>query len=237
LAVENGAIPCTDVDKYPAAGAHIPPSEILCHWWVTPLSTLLSEHGKVKTLLISQDQFTAFNPLDSDALPADKTSSIDYSAYRASLNRSFDVHAGDNLSFVAGQSAILLLNSGFSPSEAWGTWTIGKTSRIHLCTPKTSQGDPLILTFSVAPFMAGQRKALDVSLHTATGAITVWTFNSSDAIVERSIALHEGDLSAGGCGDITLELPNDPPSPLELGISPDPRHLGIAFVGLKVSKQ
>lgn len=236
LTIEKGAVPCIDIDKYRTSGAAMSPSAILCHWWVTPLSTLLSKQAKVRALLISQEQFKAFNPLDRDALPADGTPSIDYSTYKTFLDQTFDVRVGDNLSFVAGQSATLMLTDGFSPSEAWATWTNGKVSRIHLCAPEISRGGELLLTFRISPYMGDRQHALNVSVHMATGATTNWVFDPNDTIVEKSIVLHGIDLSAGGCGDITVELPNDPLSPLELGLSSDPRHLGIAFIGLQVSK-
>lgn len=236
LAMETGPVSCTDVDKYRTPRDHVPPSNTLCHWWVTPLSALLSSQGKVRALLISQEQFKAFDPLNRNTLPADGTSSIDYSIYKEAINRSLDIYAGDSLSFTAGQSPTLMLSDGFSSSETWGTWSIGKISRVHLCAPEISREGTLQLTFMVSPFMKEQGRTLDVSIRTAAGATTNWAFNSSDAFVERSMTLNAADLSADGCGDITVELPSYPRSPLELGLSSDPRHLGIAFVGLKVRK-
>jgi hypothetical protein len=238
LAKEQGAVSCARIDGQASVAAGITPSEILCSWWATPLSILLAKDGRVQALLISSVAFRAFDPYASEALPHFKYGGIDYLRYLKALRADFDLRPGEHISFTSDSPQAAMLSNGFSAAEKWATWTDSETATFHFCVAAADSLGDLRLTFRLAPLVTSERVKLPVMIASPGGHNTTWDFSSGEPqIVERSISVRPRELPRSGCGDIVFRLPHSLRSPLDMGMSQDPRRLGVAFLDLTITRE
>ncbi|WP_088282566.1 DUF7024 domain-containing protein [Ideonella sp. A 288] len=137
---------------------------------------------------------------------------------------------GDTIDF--GRAQPFLSRRGWSPHEDWGTWSDGPVAEIHLQLAATDR--PRHLTLEVLPMLVPQKGlgAQTVTVHAngqplGTRRVTSAQTLSFD-IPEAAWAGTDGLLR------LRLDLP-DAASPRQLGLSRDPRQLGIGLRRLRVS--
>jgi hypothetical protein len=95
----------------------------------------------------------------------------------------------------------------------------------------------LRLTFDMVPFVTLSQPDRPISVVLPSGAAARWDFHYPDVQPSsRSLTISENDWPASGCGDITFHMLGEMRSPLELGISGDPRKLGFALIAVSVTK-
>jgi len=131
----------------------------------------------------------------------------------------FDRHSGGAFALV----------SGWSDPEAWGTWSVGEESILRVRVPalRTTSPVKLALRYRVIPVPDGSPSVVEC------------------AVGDAPLARWELD-AASAAGELTLDVPGGPElveirlvapeakSPLELGLSDDPRRLGIGVEELRV---
>lgn len=120
----------------------------------------------------------------------------------------------------------ILWDRGLSVSESWGRWSDGDQVEFGLsnCLP---QGKMKILMIGHA---FGPNEGLPVKIIIGKAEIIMNFSNDSD---ERT-GYFENDIA---CNDkLVMKIPKAT-SPVELGMSPDSRKLGIGFISMKIIKE
>lgn len=231
LARGQGLGNCTSTTLSGGAIAAEPdPAGILCHWWILPLSVVLSQDSGVRALLVSDEPFLPFDPRMARALPNTPEGSINYRPYLQVLARERAAPLPGSLDFTDAGNGSRYLRAGFSTPEGWATWTDGRVAKLELCfAPGNS--NPL-LTFKVAPQLTGMRPRLGVALEVNGAHVDDWAFRLGEGVVERSLAIPRGRLDAKGCAVIGFTFDDDRRAS-EIGVPDDPRRLGLAFVSMQ----
>jgi hypothetical protein len=125
------------------------------------------------------------------------------------------------------------LGTGWGAPEEWGTWTVGKTATLNL--PINLSGKQSVKMYLTANSFLGanhQTQSVDVLFNKNwIGKIQFTsTSNAKTRIFEIPIKL----LKKSG-ETINLEfIVENPVSPSSLGISDDPRELGMGLISIKL---
>lgn len=143
---------------------------------------------------------------------------------------------GTTLNFSESQ-ALDVLGSGWSTPEPWGVWSDGDSSTLFL-SPNGEQGRDLKMTISARAFLTPAHDRLDVKVSVnghQVGELTYGAGTQSDGaqgvVIPYSVAQAKG-------GPLVVVLDYvDSISPSVLGISSDPRKLGIGILSLKVDNE
>jgi len=238
LATEYGAVPCNMINRYASSNDYVAPSLIVCGWWAYPISILFSKAGMVQSFLIPSNLgFQPFNPFVATGLPTFRFGGPDYSKYKKTLGSSFSLQLGEHALFTLGSSNTVMLKSGFSYPENWATWTDSSVADMHVCLKDLAKTRALRLTFDIVPFVTASQPYLPVSVTLPSGRNTQWNFPYGDPKPVRKFLIISADnWPKSGCGDITFHMPSSLRSPLELGISKDPRKLGFALIGVTITR-
>jgi len=238
LATEHGSIPCSVIDRRSSSTGRVAPSTIMCSWWAYPMSVLFAKAGMVQSILAPPNLvFQPFNPLDAGSLPRFLYGGPDYAKYTATLGSSFTLHLGERASFTSGSEKVVMLRRGFSQPEPWATWTDGDVAKMHVCLENLAKMRSLRLTFEMIPFVTLSQPDRQISVVLPSGTAARWDFHYPDVKPgSRSLTISENDWPASGCGDITFHMLGAVRSPLELGMSGDPRKLGFALIAVSVTK-
>ncbi len=130
--------------------------------------------------------------------------------------------------FAAGELGTNLLLSGWSSPEDWGTWSDGSSAALHLgVVPKSGQWRA-ILTFRI---FGPRRKRKTIGVRHGVEADTVKWRAVANQIVRQEI------IFQGNTEDAILHFSfPDAQSPFELGMSEDPRKLGVGLIALELSR-
>ena len=237
LNTEHGAVPCNMINRFAPAGDHIAPSAIICSWWAYPMSILFSKAGMIQSFLIPSNLgFQPFSPFIATGLPTFRYGGPNYSKYEETLGSSFGLHLGEHALFVLGSSNTLMLKSGFSYPESWATWTDSSVADMYVCLKDLAKTRALRLVFDVVPFVTSSQPYLPVSVVLPNGRDTHWDFHyGTPKPVSKSLVISTDNWPESGCGDIGFHMPESLRSPLELGMSGDPRKLGFALIAVSVT--
>ncbi len=120
--------------------------------------------------------------------------------------------------------------SGFGRAEPVGTWTVGPTAEIRLVAPFVAED--LAIEAEVSAFFPPPAKAREFPI-TINGKpagkwqVTPGTSGFQKVVVPRSARRDDGRITLG------ITIP-EPASPLEHGLSPDARKLGVKISRLQV---
>lgn len=128
--------------------------------------------------------------------------------------------------------AIGMLDSGWSISEKWGTWTDETHATLKIpCPVIDNRSDaPLILKLEIKPLVAPEHPYTAVTIN--TGKVQAWS-GRLDKLDIIKINLPEDACSLRS--DISLNiLIDNPVSPSSLGFSSDQRKLGIGLIRIRI---
>ena len=206
-------------------------ADVICHWWVLPLTVVLAPEGKVRTLFVSQEPFLPFDPRNPAALPNSADRAVDYSQYLRGYAAAREVAVPQHLDFSEKGSGTRQFRGGFSKPEAWATWTDASKADLELCFERDANSAPM-LVFKVAPQVTAIRPRLAVVVHADGEAVGTWNFQLGEGVVERRLAIPQR-LVADHCTMLTFAFDDDRRAS-ELGVPNDPRRLGLAFLSLQV---
>lgn len=233
LATRAGPQFCPSISDEYSKSLTVGLDRILCNWWITPLSIVLAPAGQVKSIMLSPDSFRPFDPLAVKSLPSMRFVPVNYDEYLRSLATVKTLARGETVAFTTRGQGWLLTTTGFSHPESWGTWSEGKLAAMSFCIKDGVAGKQDIhLRFKVAAFVPEARPRLVVAIAAKEKQLGEWVFGKGDAIVDRFVNVPP-DLSERGCTNLVFTM-SDVTSPASLGISGDPRMLGLALVEMKV---
>lgn len=126
---------------------------------------------------------------------------------------------------LGSERAEAYLGSGWSRAEGAFRWTDGGAASIHL-----PWAEPAFLEMRLSPFLAASRRAQRLTLSLGSDVLGTWVLRHTTPEVLR-VALPAQALAPGAA--LALDLP-DAESPARLGVSADPRRLGVAMEWLKI---
>ena len=235
----SGPVACEAVDAHRSGSPQAPaPSKIMCSWWVTPFSLLRDDQRQIRTILVVQSAFQAFDAYEPGSLPGLANKAFKYDTYLAALQDKGRRSKGTDriIMFGVGDSGVNLLRSGFSHPESAQTWTVGRQAVVHICLPTELGPGTYRMIFTVIPHLDPRNSPMLVEVRSGTGKPVEWQFQKSTGPwAERSVDINRGDFGGERCGDISLHFDNVPPSPAELGESKDDRHLGLALIKAQIN--
>jgi hypothetical protein len=233
LATRTGPQFCPSISNEYSKSLTVGLDRMLCNWWVTPLSIALAPMGHVKSIVLSSDSFRPFDPLRAKSLPSMRYAPVNYDEYSRSLAAVTTLTAGDTVVFTTKGNGWLLTEGGFSHPEPWATWSQGRSAAMSFCVKgRTGEDRGMRLRFKVTAFVPDARPRLIVTVSAADRQVGEWVFNKGDAIVERLVNV-PSEATDNGCTSLRFTM-SDVASPASLGLSGDPRTLGLALVEMTV---
>ena len=136
------------------------------------------------------------------------------------------------LSFAAEADGERALVEGWSESEAWGTWGIGRESRIRFALADANGGGRrLALNYRV--IAAQNADPLLVQCASNGAVLDRWRLGPENHRGQLTIELPAAAARLEAPVELTFTTEN-PRSPAELGLGPDTRQLGIGVEELRV---
>lgn len=135
---------------------------------------------------------------------------------------------GSVINFTTNGNSSFYIGEGWSHAEEWGTWTDGDRAMLRIRFAEAPKR-PLRLNAQLLPFLHATHPQMQARVRVGGDEIALWTLASAEfAAVCATIPAEK--LRETDC-EITLEILN-PASPLELGISNDPRRLGVGVLSV-----
>jgi len=200
-------------------------------WPLLPLSIVLAGQGEVTTLVFADTYpFAPFDPLGSDELPKLDRYGVRYDTYLRSLGR------GTMIDFRPGGNGWAFAREGWwSRPDAWGTWTNGRRAVVRLPPPEPAEVG-VSLDMMMAAFVNRAHPRQRVLLRVNGRPLQSWVFRDGDfdgGPKRFRVAIPPAVIAEGRALRVEFELP-DATSPMALGLSEDPRELGLAMVRMSV---
>lgn len=234
IRASTGPVPCETVDSFAIAGRRPSPSSIMCTWWAMPYSILQARDRHVSTMLILRDGWQPFDPYHSATLPGFQNHTIDYDAYLGALRARARLPEGVLVSFAAGQGGgtRAIVGNGFTTPDVEGVITSAKDFDLPLCLP--SRGTwRVVLSVESADARGARDQQVRMAAQGQAGTTNlVASAGPRDLLVDVPVM----SLDAQDCTTLHGSLADLPPSPAELGLRPDPRHLGLRFISGRVER-
>lgn len=132
---------------------------------------------------------------------------------------------GEKLSLTAGSDTIGYLKSGWHAPEEWGTWS-AKEAVLDLQLPAGVTG-ALNLIVEAQGFIVPKHPSQTVVVTVNGTKVAAWSFNAQSAAGERRATIPAGLIKDG---KMTIDFASpDAISPVALGLSADPRVIGIGL--------
>ena len=231
LASAPGLHNCPSLDAATAA-VHARADKVLCKWWVTPLSVVLSYREGVRSMMLSTDSFQAFDPRNSEGLPSLRYVGPRYERYVAALGDERILGPSEKVLFGTGGRGYRMVREGFARPEGGAAWTDGERASLEVCGLSARGKDTSVrLLFHVVPFTPPGGAPPEASFSVG-GQAGTWRFGPGEKEAAREVVVPGAAIPSSGCVDLRFRIDN-PRSPEALGLSKDPRRLGLAFVDLQ----
>lgn len=139
---------------------------------------------------------------------------------------------GDEV-MLAGNPSLLGRRRGWSATEPWGVWTQGPRATFALRLAEPATGD-LELSLQGRAFLSPIFPRQEVEVRVNGVSVARWVIRDGDGVVEWKAMVPAG-VSAG-THDIAVDLLiASPVSPVSLGLSSDPRQLGLGIASLRLT--
>jgi SAM-dependent methyltransferase len=150
--------------------------------------------------------------------------------------RGLRIGAGDTLNFFHGGNGAACLQSGWSGTEPFGTWSLGNNSSIHFFVPKDILVSPqLSINLQTYIFSSKDHGAQKVGVKVNGAAVAELNFSGNKIkLFSERIVLATDIIESSGSIQLEFHISN-PKSPSQLGLSEDVRLLGIGIESLSVS--
>ncbi len=143
---------------------------------------------------------------------------------------------GDAITFGAGGTSEPYLQFGWAGPEPWGRWTASQVAQmtLHLANPIDSGSDLELITH-VSAYTPPTHPSQTATLTVNNQPLATWTFTNAE-LTEQHVRIPREVLTDSGDLRLAVHIAS-PVSPQDLGLSVDPRHLGLAFRDLTLIAQ
>lgn len=230
-------------------GLYDPPPELFLERYsglgegpqITPLMAVVGPDCRKVLLVPGEGKDLVAAPLchfDNDALAnllRPRQMKIDQAQY-AMLERSelatvlFAPARNREYKLGAGQDGAFALGAGWSVQEIWGVWSNGDRAELAFpCLTNAAADQVMKIELTLGGFVH-QRRA-GTKLRIIGGSGLLWDGVLGAEATDVVVAIPSGECD-GGMSSISLLVEN-PESPASVGISSDPRWLGVGLTGFK----
>jgi hypothetical protein len=148
------------------------------------------------------------------------------------LNRS--VQVGETLVLSEASEAQRVLGDGWAEPEPMGVWTVEENAHIAL---RVSNPGPagVDVVLDVAPFVTSKHPKLAVEAWARDQRVAVQVFRDAEPAHPLRVRLPAAVLDAQGRATLELRI-SEPARPLDVGLSEDPRRLGVCLRSLTITE-
>ena len=206
-------------------------------WPLLPLSIALADGGNVQAMIDpGAGFFRPFNPYAAGSLPALLRYGIRYDRYLAAISTGRKYSVGALISFDEKGNAALYKTGAWSYPEAWGTWSAGTEFGLELETDQPADSD-LVFSSLVGAFVSEKQRELSAQVLVNGVRIDEWTFvyGRGTAYQTRKLTIARSVFNKARPCTIVFHL-SRATSPAELGLSRDPRKLGLGFIRAELDR-
>jgi hypothetical protein len=232
LASRDGVLLCPAPADQSGSLGNARAEHVLCKWWVTPLSIVLSPRAVVRSMVLSDDRFQPFDARNPTGLPTLAAVGGDYRPFLAAVGDGRRLGPWEKVQFGEAGRGASMVRRGFAVPEGWGTWTNDDEAQLEVCGLETRREASVLLEFHLAPFIPPGGEPPEVSVSVAGAPSDTWRFGPGDRVVGRAVRVPGGAIPSTGCVEIGLRV-DHARSPASLGLSGDPRRLGVALIDLQ----
>ena len=139
---------------------------------------------------------------------------------------------GETVTFSEGSGAERFLGTGWSMLEPTGVWTVDETARLLVDVVGSAQGK-VDVVLDVIAFVTPDHPRLDVEVWARDERLAAAVVRYGEA--DHSLSIDVRGAPVNGEGRVVLDLRlRDPARPVDLGLSSDPRRLGLHVRSLTV---
>jgi len=138
----------------------------------------------------------------------------------------------DTVYYLGGEgSGRVVLLSGWSTPEHWGVWSNSRSASILVPCPQLTEAQrSFMIVLTLTGFVAADRTGTEVSIR--LGEKTLWSGRLGAEPMDIPL-----NIERAWCSDkrvkLELDIPH-PQSPAQLGVSDDPRMLGVGFIAFRL---
>ena len=142
---------------------------------------------------------------------------------------------GQQLDFSAKGQGVQCLNTGWSHPEDFGTWSCEDVADLQFGLGSLPQDAPLTLTMELTVFLAAGSERREVELSLNGQPAGTWVFEGRSPVrVERAVLVRSGIIEPAQPVTVSFRI-TSPVTPKELGLSSDPRRIGVALSSITVT--
>jgi hypothetical protein len=221
--------------KWSVGGAPI--RNLHADWPLLPLSIVLADGGNVQAMIDpGAGFFRPFNPYAAGSLPALLRYGIRYDRYLAAISTGRRYYVGELISFDEKGNAATYKTGAWSLPEEWGTWSAGTEFGLELETDEPADSD-LVFSSLVGAFVSEKQRELSAQVLVNGVRIDEWRFvyGRGAAYQTRKMTIPRSVFNKARPCTIVFRL-SRATSPAELGLSGDPRKLGLGFVRAELDR-
>jgi hypothetical protein len=200
-------------------------------WPLLPMSIILADGGNVRAMIDpGTEVFRPFDPYRPGDLPKLQRHGIRYDTYLAALSNAHRYGIGQPITFDEKGNASFYKTGAWSFPEEWGTWSSGTEFGLELNTDQPADSD-LIFSSVVGAFVTEKQPELSAQVFVNGARVDEWkfVFGTDPPYQTQKLSIPRSLFNKARPCAIEFRL-SRATSPAELGLSRDPRKLGLGFI-------
>jgi hypothetical protein len=143
-----------------------------------------------------------------------------------------EYHFGDMLDFSVNSGGCKFLDSGWSISESWGTWTLGSESEISLKIVNLPK-DQLLMRVNARAYVHAKKPEKTIDVYINGEKIAVWKYIIGEDVVMRTVSIPRKYILKDWIIRVKF-VSQSTESPFQAGYSEDKRQLSLGLVNLSI---
>jgi len=188
----------------------------------------------VKSMVVAApDSPTAFNPYLATTLPRLQRFGFNYDPYLAVLPAKRSYPLGEWISFAEQGDTVIRKGRGWWNTEAWGTWSSDEAAvTVNFAVPVDSD---LLLEIVAGGFVNTKNPNQQVLVLVNNASVGEWDFHytpEAEPYQQHDLVVSKEILNRQQPPVVSLRV-SGAHSPAELGLSGDPRKLGLAMIKMR----
>ena len=208
--------------------------EELRAWWDKIQTPSQRDSCVQQCLLLLHDEVSVTDGLRGPALGDEIARLTEELSRGATVISKLKIYAlGEELSFRSRGNADRYLLSGYWAPEAWGRWTSGTTANVILPLAAPIDND-LELELEILPFLYPPSHPVCTFSVQVNGVVLLNAHETRGEVNRYTVAIPKAQYADVSILALSF-IAESPVRPVDLGISIDPRLLGVGLVSLRLS--